>query len=112
MTRDFCDRSSTPEGRRRRSRPADGKDRVTIHRSTCSSIAPYGGGVDQRITWMGSHNFTDNALQRNDGPSCSSPTPRCRNAFSELRPVVERSRNELGSAAGPAPRTTLRWREQ
>ena len=65
MTRDFCDKLDT----RRvavKIAPSPTKDRVTIHAKYVLVDGSYGGGVDQRITWMGSHNFTDNALQRND----------------------------------------------
>ena len=57
--------------------PSPTKDRVTIPRKYVLVDGSYGGGVDQRITWMGSH-FTDNALQRNDETFVAVRRRRCR----------------------------------
>jgi phosphatidylserine/phosphatidylglycerophosphate/cardiolipin synthase-like enzyme len=65
MTRDFCDKLDTRKVAVKIS-PSPKKDRVTIHAKYVLVNGSYGGGNDQRITWMGSHNFTDNALERND----------------------------------------------
>ena len=65
MTRDFCDRLD-PSKVAVKIAPAPTRDRVTIHAKYVLVDGSYGGGLDQRITWVGSHNFTDNALERND----------------------------------------------
>ena len=61
----FCE-SLEPERVNVRIAPAPTKDRVTIHAKYILIDGSYSGGLNQRITWMGSHNFTANALRRND----------------------------------------------
>lgn len=65
ITRDFCEKVDTRKVAVKIA-PSPKKDRVTIHAKYVLIDGSYGGGLDQRITWMGSHNFTDNALERND----------------------------------------------
>ena len=74
---DFCDRLTLARSWVKIA-PAPTKDRVTIHAKYVLSTAHYGGGVGQRITWVGSHNFTDNAPSATTRRSCRSPTPRSR----------------------------------
>lgn len=65
ITRDFCDKLD-PSKVHVKIAPAPTRDRVSIHAKYVLVDGSYGGGLDQRITWMGSHNLTDNALERND----------------------------------------------
>jgi phosphatidylserine/phosphatidylglycerophosphate/cardiolipin synthase-like enzyme len=65
MTRDFCNKLD-PRKVAVKIAPAPTKDRVTIHSKYVLVDGSYGGGIDQRITWVGSHNLTNNALERND----------------------------------------------
>lgn len=46
--------------------PSPKRDRVTIHAKYVLINGNYAGANNQTITWMGSHNFTDNALVAND----------------------------------------------
>lgn len=82
MTRDFCDKLDTRKVAVKIA-PSPTKDRVTIHAKYVLVDGSYGGGVDQRITWMGSHNFTDNALQRNDETFVQFADATVSNAFSQ-----------------------------
>lgn len=81
MTRDFCDRLD-PRKVVVKIAPAPTKDRVTIHAKYVLVDGSYGGGVGQRITWVGSHNFTDNALERNDETFMQITDPAVSSAFS------------------------------
>jgi phosphatidylserine/phosphatidylglycerophosphate/cardiolipin synthase-like enzyme len=81
MTRDFCDRLD-PRKVLVKIAPAPTKDRVTIHAKYVLVDGSYGGGFDQRITWVGSHNFTDNALERNDETFMQFTDPEVAGAFS------------------------------
>ena len=65
ITRDFCDRLD-PSKVAVKIAPKPTKDRVTIHAKYVLVNGNYGGLNDRTVTWMGSHNFTDNALERND----------------------------------------------
>lgn len=65
ISRTFCDRLDPSKVAIKIARSPK-KDRVTIHAKYILIDGSYGGGMDQTITWMGSHNFTDNALERND----------------------------------------------
>lgn len=80
MTRDFCDRLD-PRKVAVKIAPAPTKDRVTIHAKYVLVDGSYGGGLDQRITWVGSHNFTDNALERNDETFMQLTDPDVSSAF-------------------------------
>lgn len=81
MTRDFCDKLD-PGKVAVRIAPAPTKDRVTIHAKYVLVDGSYGGGADQRITWVGSHNLTDNALERNDETFMQFTDAAVANAFS------------------------------
>lgn len=65
ITRDFCDRLD-PAKVAVKIAPKPTKDRVTIHAKYVLVNGNYAGLNDRTITWVGSHNFTDNALERND----------------------------------------------
>lgn len=62
--------------------PSPKKDRVTIHAKYLLINGSYAGGADRAITWMGSHNFTDNALDRNDETFVEFSDPDVNTAFS------------------------------
>ena len=79
MTRDFCERL---EPAFVKIAPAPTKDRVTIHSKYVLVDGSYNGGLDQRITWVGSHNLTDNALERNDETFMQFSDPAVSTAFS------------------------------
>jgi phosphatidylserine/phosphatidylglycerophosphate/cardiolipin synthase-like enzyme len=82
LTREFCDRLDTRKVAVKIA-PSPTKDRVTIHAKYVLVDGSYGGGVDQRITWMGSHNFTDNALKRNDETFVQFADATVSDAFSQ-----------------------------
>lgn len=65
IARDFCDRLD-PRKVLIKIAPSPKRDRVTIHAKYIVVNGSYGGRTGQAVTWMGSHNFTDNALERND----------------------------------------------
>lgn len=79
MTRDFCDRLAPALVK---IAPAPTKDRVTIHAKYVLVDGSYNGGLDQRITWVGSHNLTDNALERNDETFMQFSDAAVANSFS------------------------------
>lgn len=81
ITRDFCDRLD-PSKVHVKIAPAPTHDRVTVHAKYVLIDGSYGGGLDQRITWMGSHNLTDNALERNDETFVQFTDPTVSAAFS------------------------------
>ena len=87
MTRDFCDRLD-PRKVVVKIAPAPTKDRVTIHAKYVLVDGSYGGGVGHRITWVGSHNFTDNALRG------------LVSVLRQLGPTLERSRHEFRVRSG------------
>ncbi len=64
ITQEFC-QSLEPKTLVKIS-PSSKRDRVTIHAKYFTINGNYGGLNDQAITWTGSHNFTDNALEKND----------------------------------------------
>jgi phosphatidylserine/phosphatidylglycerophosphate/cardiolipin synthase-like enzyme len=64
ITQEFC-KSLGPKTLVKIS-PSAKRDRVTIHAKYITINGNYRGLNDQTVTWMGSHNFTDNALWRND----------------------------------------------
>lgn len=57
------------------------KDHVTIHGKYVLINGSYSGAGDQAITWMGSHNFTDNALERNDETFVQFTDPEVNSQF-------------------------------
>jgi phosphatidylserine/phosphatidylglycerophosphate/cardiolipin synthase-like enzyme len=79
MTRDFCEGLAPAAVK---VAPAPTKDRVTIHAKYVLVDGSYNGGIDQRITWVGSHNLTDNALERNDETFMHFTDPAVAAAFS------------------------------
>jgi len=81
ITREFCDLLD-PSKVAVKISPAPTKDRVTIHAKYVLVDGSYGGGLDQRITWVGSHNLTDNALERNDETILQFSDPTVSAAFS------------------------------
>lgn len=65
ITRDFCE-GIDPRSVAIKIAPSPKPDRVSIHAKYVLINGSYAGEVGQYVTWMGSHNLTDNALQRND----------------------------------------------
>jgi phosphatidylserine/phosphatidylglycerophosphate/cardiolipin synthase-like enzyme len=80
ITRDFC-RRLDPDVVGIKIAPKPTKDRVTIHAKYVLVNGHYAGGNDRAITWMGSHNFTDNALERNDETFVEFTDPEVNAAF-------------------------------
>lgn len=81
ITKDFCDKLD-PRKVHVKIAPAPTRDRVSIHAKYVLIDGSYGGGLDQRITWTGSHNLTDNALERNDETFVQFTDPAVSAAFS------------------------------
>jgi phosphatidylserine/phosphatidylglycerophosphate/cardiolipin synthase-like enzyme len=81
ISRDFCEKLD-PSKVMVKIAPSPTKDRVTIHAKYVLVGGSYGGAVDQQITWMGSHNLTDNALERNDETLVQFTDPTVFSAFS------------------------------
>lgn len=65
ITRDFCE-GIDPRSVAIKIAPSPKQDRVSIHAKYVLINGSYAGSVGQYVTWMGSHNLTDNALERND----------------------------------------------
>lgn len=61
--------------------PSPKRDRITIHGKYVTVNGNYSGLNDQTITWVGSHNFTDNALLNNDETFLQFSTPGINNDF-------------------------------
>lgn len=81
MTREFCDGLNPDRvAIRIAGRPTD--ERVTIHAKYVLLDGSYAGGLNRRITWMGSHNLTENALERNDETLLEISDPQVADAFS------------------------------
>jgi phosphatidylserine/phosphatidylglycerophosphate/cardiolipin synthase-like enzyme len=82
MTREFCDRLDPRRvAVRIAGRPTDG--RVTIHAKYVLLDGSYAGGLNRRITLMGSHNLTENALERNDETLLEVSDPGVADEFSQ-----------------------------
>ncbi len=64
ITQDFCESLGSKVAVK--IAPSPKRDRVTIHAKYVLVGGNYGGAADQRITWMGSHNLTQTALDAND----------------------------------------------
>jgi phosphatidylserine/phosphatidylglycerophosphate/cardiolipin synthase-like enzyme len=81
ITRDFCTKLDPGKVQIRiASEPTDAH--VTIHAKYVLIDGSYAGGLDRRVTWMGSHNLTDNALERNDETFLELSDPDVAGAFS------------------------------
>jgi phosphatidylserine/phosphatidylglycerophosphate/cardiolipin synthase-like enzyme len=79
ITQDFC-KSLGPKVSVKIS-PSPKRDRVTIHAKYVLIGGSYGGASDQRITWMGSHNLTQTALDANDETLLQFVNPEVYTAF-------------------------------
>ena len=64
ITREFCDTLLPPVEVRIGDPPSESK--VGIHGKYVTISGGYGGTANRNLVWMGSHNFTYNALVRND----------------------------------------------
>ncbi len=61
--------------------PSPKRDRVTIHAKYITVNGNYAGANDRTITWVGSHNFTDNALLSNDETFVQVSSPAVNSAY-------------------------------
>ena len=64
ITQDFCKSLGSRVGVK--IAPSPKRDRVTIHAKYVLINGSYAGAANQTITWMGSHNLTQTALDAND----------------------------------------------
>lgn len=64
ITREFCDTLLPPVEVRIGDQPSESK--VGIHGKYVTITGGYAGTANRNLVWMGSHNFTYNALVRND----------------------------------------------